>query len=179
MLDKRYFIVKNKSSNGDGSVFATGSKNGDTYDMLKMDRDGIEPVGATVVEYENAAEARVGAMSVVFNDYSQVSDLEFTKLFEAFTTNDKNMGRLIRQAVNAWSAKNAGNWPQSYHTTVWPTYDQMEQRLSDGALLPAYYNFLAIPDSILDPVTNDIVDMSSLNLLVSDLFENVFAKYPR
>ena len=179
MLDKRYFIVKDKTADGDATVFASGSVNADTFDILKMDREGTVPSGASVIEYDDAEQARIAAMSVAFNDYSGVSDLEFTKLYEAFTTNDKNMGRLVRQAINAWSAKNAGSWPQSYHAAVWVLYDQMEQRLSDGALVPAYFNFLAIPNSVLDPVTSDIVDVSALNTLIGELFDDIFAKYPR
>ncbi len=118
-------------------------------------------------------------MSVVFNDYSAVPDLEFTTLYEAYTTNDKNLGRLLRQSVNAWSAKNAAAWLPSYHTATWVLYDSMEQRLSDGALIPAYYNFLMVPDNIVDPVTTDTIDLSSLNALIASIFADIFSKYPR
>ena len=179
MIDKRYFIVKNKLSDGDAKVFASGSLQGDTLDILKMDRDGVLPSGSSVVEYSNGDEARIASMSVVFNDYSAVPDLEFTTLYEAYTTNDKNLGRLLRQSVNAWSAKNASNWLPSYHTAAWVLYDAMEQRLSDGALIPAYYNFLAIPNSIVDPVSTDTIDLSSLNSLIASIFAGIFSKYPR
>ena len=179
MLDKRYFIVTDKTADGDAVSFANGSKNSVSFDIMKMDREGLLPTGATVIEYDTGEEARIAAMGVLFNDYSGVSDEEFAIQFEAFTTNDKNLGRLLRQSVNAWSAKNAGGWPDSYHSAVWPLYDGMEQRLSDGALVPAYINFLSIPSSVNDPVTTDDIDLTALNALILSSFNNIFTKFPR
>ena len=174
-LDKKYYIVKNKTSNGDAIEFADGTIfGGDTVHLLKMSIDKtVEPQGSSVIEYFDRQEAEVAAVSVVFTDYSNVDDATFVRSYERFTTNDKNIGRQIRQAITAWTAKNAASWTALNHQTIWPTYDNLLQRLSDGALLPAQQVLAFIPNTI------DGIDMSSLNELLDDLLVSAFEKFPR
>ena len=183
-MNKRYFVVKNATGAGDAVEFANGTKtdqNGtNSYTLYKLaDSKSILPTGETVIEYDTREEAAVAAVSVVFNDYSTMNDEAFVQAYAPFTTNDKDQGRRIRQAISAWTAKNATAWPPSYHSSIWDYYDPVNQRLSDGALTPAYLVLLQIPNIINDPVSGDNVDMSSLNSLLISLLSQVFAKFPR
>ena len=183
-MNKRYFVVKNPTSAGDAVEFASGTKIDQTgsnnYSLYKLaDSKEIIPQGESVIEYDYREQAAIAALSVVFNDYSAVSDQAFVSLYEPFTANDKGEGRKVRQAIPAWTAKNAAAWPPSYHSSIWDYYDPVSQRLSDGALTPAYLTVLQVPDNITDPTTGDVVDMSGLNTLLKDLLEAVFSKYPR
>ena len=174
-LDKKYYIVRNKTSDGDAVEFANGTVfGGGTVHLLKMSIDNVnEPQGSSVIEYFDRQEAEIAAISVVFKDYSAVPDDQFVTAYERFTTNDKNIGRQIRQAITAWSAKNAGSWTPSDHQTIWPIYDPFLQRLSDGALVPA--------QQVLGGISNNIagIDLTSLNTLLNDLLTDAFNKFPR
>ena len=174
-LDKKYYIVRNKTSDGDAVEFADGTVfGGDTVHLLKMSIDKVnEPQGSSVIEYFDRQEAEIAAISVAFNDYSAVPNDEFVTAYERFTTNDKNIGRQIRQAITAWSAKNAGSWTPANHTNIWPVYDPLLQRLSDGALVPAQQVLAGIANTI------DGIDLTSLNTLLNDLLTETFNKFPR
>ena len=180
MLNKRYFIVKNKTSNGDASEILTGVSQGQNYSLMKMDFEQTTiPTGAGVIEYADGKEFAVAATSVIFTDYTGLTDSEFANAYLPFTTNEKNQGRILRQGIVAWAAKNSGSWPNSYHEAVWPNYDSLNQRLSDGAITPAYLVSLSIPNIINDPTTTDNIDLTSLNLMISNMFNEIFNKYPR
>jgi hypothetical protein len=174
-LTKRFYIVKNKTS-GETGVEGTNSRG--TFTFIKKEQTDPKPTGATVYELDKF-EAAICRMSILFNDYSSHSDSEFATHYEKFTENDKNEGRKIRLAITAWSAKNTSAWPNSYHEAVWINYDSLEQRLSDGALTPAYLVSLSIPNIINDPITTDNIDVTSLNTLIAGMFDDAFDKYPR
>ena len=173
----RYFIVHDLSSLGDAKQI----KQAANFTLCKMaDSKSVEPTGSFVHEYRTSEEFRIASSSVLFTDYSGGSDKAFVNAYERFTTNDKNEGRKIRQAIAAWSARNAASWSDNYHRSVWSYYDDLSQRLSDGALIPAQSVLSFIPDDIPElGNTSNLIDVSSLNDLLGDLLQDVFDKYPR
>ena len=180
-MRNRYFMVHDLSSLQDAKQIKQASKDGVSYTLCKMaDSKSDIPQGAFVHEYRSSSEFRIATSSVLFTDYSGGSDLAFVNAYEGFTTNDKNEGRRIRQAIAAWSAKNAANWSDNYHRSVWTYYDDLSQRLSDGALVPAQSVLGFVPDSIpeIDNASN-LIDVSSLNVLLNELLQEVFNKFPR
>ena len=59
-------------------------------------------------------------------------------------------------------------------------YDDLSQRLSAGALIPAQAVLGFIPNGIPEIGNNsNLIDVSSLNVLLNELIQEVFDKYPR
>ena len=174
-------MVHGLSSLQDAKQIKQASKNGVTYTLCKMaDSKSNIPQGDFVHEYRTSSEFRIASSSVLFTDYSGGSDKAFVNAYEDFTSNDKNEGRKIRQAIAAWSARNADSWSDNYHRSVWAYYDDLSQRLSDGALIPALSVLGFIPNGIPEiSNTSNLIDVSSLNSLLTDLLQDVFDKYPR
>ena len=138
----------------------------------------IASVGGELrIEYRTAEEFRIACASIIFTDYSGGSEIAFANAYEKFTTNDKNEARKIRQAILAWSARNAGDWTPEDHRTIWPFYDSINQRLSDGAIVPSEALVYILRQDTGDQIGGR--DMSSLNQLLEDMLQAVFDKYPR
>jgi len=177
----KYYCVKDHSS---GEIPThTGTNSMGTYSLIIKDHDDVAPTGTNVADL-NEEEYEIASLSNLFNDYSAVSDEDFVYLYEPFTTNDKNCGRFIRQSELSWSARNTTNWPIEYHATVWVAYDSLNQRLSDGAISPAWSVLQGIPDNftvtIPGPYQDDVIDMSALNDMIETLlFTTGFDKFPR
>ena len=99
-MRNRYFMVHDLSSLQDAKQIKQASKDGVSYTLCKMADSKFDiPQGVFVHEYRSSSEFRIATSSVLFTDYSGGSDLAFVNAYEDFTTNDKNEGRKIRQAI--------------------------------------------------------------------------------
>jgi hypothetical protein len=168
-------MVKNKTS-AEGSLDGTNSRG--TYSFIKTEYTDPKPEGSVVYELSKS-EASIARKSIIFNDYSNCNDLEFAHHYGPFTNNDKNEARRIRLAMLSWISKNSGSWPASYHDTIDAAYENCEKKLSDGNLKMAYDIAQSISNSLSDVPTGDTIDVSSLNTMILNLFDETFDKFPR
>ena len=174
-MAKRFFIVKNITSNC-GGLSATNSRG--QFNFVKKAILDPKPTGEKVIELDKY-EAGICRLSILFNNYSAMSDLDFANHYLDFTENDKNECRKIRLAIRCWLDKNSTAWPESYFDTVWNSYDTLEKKLSNGAIINAYNHFETLPDTITDSITNDVINLAALNSMIDYLFQHIFDKYPR
>ena len=165
-MSKKYFVVRNVLTAGDGVQVASGTVPGTSpalytgedatsgnYSFYKVPADGTPPTGASVVEL-TLDEAQIVVQSELFN--SGVTTSEFIGKEQAVAQMLRAEFMVAQAALDIASA-------EALFTALEPT----SHALSAGSLNIAYFRFNA---SAVDQATKDAFN---------PLFENFFRKFPR
>ena len=165
-MSKKYFVVRNVATVGDGAQVATGTipgtspalftsgniTSGDWY-FYKVPADGVSPTGAEVHEL-TIEEARLVVQSELFNGGATTSE---------FIAKEQEVAQRLRAEFMVAQAALDIASAELLFTALEPT----SHALSAGSLNIAYFRFNNAP---LDQATKDAFN---------PLFEDFFCKFPR
>ncbi len=165
-MSKKYFVVRNVASVGDGVQVATGTipgtsptlftsgniTSGDWY-FYKVPADGASPTGAEVHEL-TVEEARLVVQSELFNGGTTTAE---------FIAKEQEVAQRLRAEFMVAQASLDLATAELLFTALEPT----SHALSAGSLNIAYFRFNNAP---VDQATKDAFN---------PLFEDFFCKFPR
>jgi hypothetical protein len=165
-MSKRYFVVRNVSSAGDGVQVAAGSIPGTSpalftsgdittgnWELYKVPADGAAPTGDKVEEL-TVEEARIAVQSELFNGGTTTAE---------YIAEEQRVAQLLRAEFMVAQASLNISAAEALFAALEPT----SHALSAGSLNVAYFRFNS---SAVDQATKD-----SFN----PLFESFFCKFPR
>lgn len=165
-MSKKYFVVRNVSTVGDGVQVAAGSIPGTSpalftsgdittgnWYLYKVPADGVAPTGAKVQEL-TVEEARIAVQSELFNGGSTTTE---------FIAEEQRVSQTLRAEFMVAQAALDIASAEALFTALEPT----SHALSAGSLNIAYFRF---NNSAVDQATKDAFN---------PLFESFFCKFPR
>lgn len=165
-MSKRYFVVRNVASVGDGvqvatgtipgtspALFTSGNTTSGNWYFYKVPAEGTAPTGAEVHEL-TVEEARLVVQSELFNGGATTNE---------FIAKEQEVAQMLRAEFMVAQAALDIASAEALFTALEPT----SHALSAGSLNIAYFRF---NNSAVDQATKDAFN---------PLFEQFFCKFPR